>query len=117
MKASDLYSSPFLKAGDLQKPIQVTISEIEIAEFTDQKTQQAQKRAVLSFAGAKKKLVLNRTQAGALMAAYGDELGAWPGRRVILAPGTAHNGQPTVIVSAVPDAPQEDAAGDTGSPF
>ena len=106
-----------MKASDLKGPTPATIAELEIGEFTDQRTQTQQKRVILSFANRKKKLILNRTQAAAITAVHGDELSAWPGRRVILAPGTAHNGQQTVIVSAVPDAPPEDAAGDTGSPF
>lgn len=114
MRASELYGSPFLKATDLQKPIKLTIAELDIGEFTDQKTQQAQKRVILAFAGAKKRLVLNKTQANALIAAYGDELGGWPGRQVILAPGAAPNGQPTVMLSAVPE---ERTEGEPGSPF
>lgn len=115
MKASDLYGSPFLKGTDLQKPIKLTVSDLEIGEFTDQKTGAEQKRVIMGFAGAKKRLVLNKTQANALIAAYGDEMGAWPGKQVILAPGTAPNGQPTVLLSAVPEEPQERA--DAGSPF
>lgn len=38
MKASDIYSSPFLRAADLQKPVKLTISDLEIGSFTDQRT-------------------------------------------------------------------------------
>lgn len=102
MKASDLYGSPFLKGADLQKVTQVTVSEYQVAEFDDQKTGQKQQRIVLSFHKAKKQLVLNKTQANALISAYGDDPEGWIGKGVILSPGQAPNGQPTIIVSAVP---------------
>jgi hypothetical protein len=115
MKASDIYASPFLKGADLQKPIQVTISDLEIATFTDQKTQQEQKRVVMGFAGARKRLVCNKTQAQTMISAFGDEMDGWIGRRVILSPGQAPNHQPTIILAAVPEEPE--AGADPGSPF
>lgn len=115
MKASDIYASPFLKGIDVQKPIQVTISDLEIGSFTDQKTQQEQKRVIVGFVGAKKRLVCNKTQAQTMIAAFGDEMAAWIGRRVILSPGQAPNGQPTIILAAVPEEPE--AGADHGSPF
>lgn len=116
MKASDIYSSPFLRAADLQKPVKLTISDLEIGSFTDQRTQQEQRRVVVGFDGAKKRLILNKTNAGNLAAAFGDELAAWPGKSVILAPGVAANGQPTVLASAAPEErPQSE--GDDSIPF
>ena len=115
MKASEIYSSPFLKAADLQRPIKLTVADLEIGEFTDQKTGAEQKRVIMAFVGAKKRLILNKTHANALVAAYGDEMAAWPGKSVILAPGIAPNGQQTVLLSAVPEEPE--AGADPGSPF
>lgn len=115
MKASDIYASPFLKAADLQKPVKLVIADLEIGDFTDQRTQAEQKRVIMGFAGAKKRLILNKTQANALIAAYGDEMGAWPGKSVILAPGMAPNGQQTVLLSAVPEERQSE--GDADLPF
>lgn len=102
MKVSDLYGSPFLKGSDLAKVTQVTISEYQINEFTDQRTNEKQRRIVLSFHKASKRLVLNATQARALAQAYGDDPESWIGKGVILSPGQAPNGQPTIIVSATP---------------
>ena len=108
MKASDIYASPFLKATDVTKAVKLTISELEISTFTDEKTQQDSKRVVLSFAGAKKKLILNKTGANNLVAAYGDELGDWVGKEVILSPGKASNGQAMVMVQGAPAAHEGD---------
>jgi hypothetical protein len=107
MKASDLYQSPYLKAADVTKPVKLTISELTIGTFTDQKTQKDEKRIVLSFAGAKKQLILNKTGAGNLAAAFGDELEGWPGKEVILSPGVANNGAQMVLVQAAPSAREE----------
>ena len=115
MNASELYGSPFLKGSDLQRPVKLTISDLEIGEFTDQKSGAKQKRVIMGFAGAKKRLVINKTQASVMIAAYGDEMGVWPGKQVILAPGIAPNGQATVQLSAVPLEPEGDAGAD--NPF
>lgn len=108
MKASDIYASPFLKAADVTKPIKLTISDLEISTFTDEKTQQDAKRVVLSFTGAKKKLILNKTGANNLVAAYGDDLANWPGKEVILSPGAANNGQAMILVQGAPVAHEGD---------
>jgi hypothetical protein len=112
MKASDIYASPFLKGADIQKPIQLTIHDMEIGEFTDQKTGKEEKRVIVGFTGARKRLVLNKTQAQTLIAAFGDEMAGWIGRRVILSPGQAPNGQATIVLAAVPEDPEADAAAD-----
>ena len=105
MKVSDVYET-YLRAADLQKPVQVQISEVAIKTFNDQKTGEEQRKIVLHFAGAKKTMVLNKTQARAVAAAVGsDDLDGWPGRAVVLSAGTALNGQSTVMVSPVVAAP------------
>ena len=116
MKASDIYIRPFLKAADQQRPIKLTVADLEIGEFTDQKTGAEQKRVIMGFAGARKRLILNKTQAGVMIASFGDEMAGWPGKQVILAPGVTTNGQQTVLLSPVPEERQE-GAGDADLPF
>ena len=112
MKASDIYASPFLKGFDLQKPIQLVIHDVEIGEFTDRQTSAEQRRVILGFTGAKKRLILNKGNAMTLIAAFGDEMAGWIGRRVILSPGQAPNGQTTIVLAAVPEEPEAGDAGD-----
>ena len=103
MKASDIYASPFVNGSDIVKPTKLTIHEVSVQEFTDQRDPTVkQKKVVLSFSGARKRLILNRTNAHVLMAAFGDELNGWPGNQVILNRGQAPNGQPMVVVTAMP---------------
>ncbi len=109
MKASDIYASPFLSGSDISKPTKITISDVTVQEFSDQRDPSLkQSKLVLAFAGAKKRLVLNRTNANILVAASGDDTDRWPGREVIVNRGQAPNGQPTVLVTALPMEEEED---------
>ncbi len=103
MKASEFYQSPFLRGTDISKPVRAQIERYEVGEFTDQKTGQEQKRIILRFTGKQKALVLNKSQARTLITAYGDEMDGWPGKSVILSPGQAPNGQPTIVLAAMPE--------------
>jgi hypothetical protein len=112
MKIGDIYET-YLRAADLQKPVQVQISEVTIRTFKDQGTGDTRRKVVLAFFGARKTMVLNKTQARAVAAAVGtDEIEQWLSRSLVLSPGKAVNGQPTILVGPVVTAP---AAG--GNPF
>ena len=104
MKASELYASPFLKGADLTKPVRVMIDRIQIDTFTDPKTKEESRKIVLHFAGAKKALILNKSNAATCIAAFGDETDLWLNEKwVILSPGQAPNGQPTIVLAAIPE--------------
>jgi hypothetical protein len=97
---SDLYPSPWLHAGDLAKPVAVRIAGVELQEFhlpdgTDHLA------LVVSFEKAKRRLILNKTQARALMAICGTEVfSEWVGASVQLAPAMASNHKGTIAVLA-----------------
>ena len=99
---SDLYSSPFLRASDLTKPVRVRISGAVIGSFADQKTGDERRKVVLSFERGRKQLVVNKTMYGALAAVYGDNTDNWIGADVILSPASSPNGQPTISVAVLP---------------
>lgn len=61
------------------------------------------KKVALSFAGAKKKLLLNSTQAKVLDGAYG-ELEGWIGKQIILQPARTPQGQQTIEIVIIPSA-------------
>lgn len=116
MRVTDLptYQSPWLVATDLQgKPRRLTIIEWTIKEVNQRDAGRVEKVA-LSFAGAKKKLLLNATQAKVLDAAFG-ELERWIGKQIILQPARTPQGQQTievVILQAAPAAASTEAPGD-----
>ena len=79
-----LYGSKYLGATDLngQRPRR-TIGKIEIAELKD-KDGSTKRKFVLYFEGEDKALVLNKTNAKKLEAAFGKDGTKWVGTRVEL---------------------------------
>jgi hypothetical protein len=83
----------------------VQIQAVEVQEFR-QRDGEKQRKPVVAFAGAVKKLIANKTQAFALAAAAGsDDLESWPGHFVTLIPGRTDNGHDTIIVKPAPATP------------
>lgn len=97
-KVSQVYASPWLRAEDLQgKTVKATISAAAVEKLPQSDGTQAEK-IVVSFLGAKRKLILNRTQAAALVTIAGDETADWPGAMVYLAPQPTNNGKLTIAI-------------------
>lgn len=97
-KVSQVYASPWLRAEDLQgKTVKVTISAATVEKLPQSDGTQAEK-IVVSFLGAKRKLILNKTQAAALVTIAGDETADWPGAMVFLAPQPTNNGKLTIAI-------------------
>lgn len=107
MKFTDVYpTTEYLKAADLTTAVRVRIADATIRTFRDQKTNEENKKIVLSFERAKKQLVCNRTQAAAVAIAVGvDDIEKWPGKELVLSGGIGPTGTPTVVVSPVVTAP------------
>jgi hypothetical protein len=106
MRVTDLpeYQSPWLSAPDLQgKAHRRRILEWTIEEVRQRDGGKVRKVAI-SFEGARKKLLLNATQAKVLDQAFG-ELEQWIGRWVILQPGRTSQGQATIEIVIPPAAP------------
>ena len=79
MRISSAFPSPYLKAADLQgRRVPVKISRVEMQEFTDEV------KPVVYFEGKPKGLVLNKTNANTISAAYGDETEDWEGKETVL---------------------------------
>jgi len=80
-KVSDIYGGTYLTGVDLAgKSYRLPVEAVTVEEIGDER----EEKLVVSFRGAKKSLVLNKTNASALVAAYGDDTDAWPGRMVEL---------------------------------
>jgi len=79
MNINDTFSGNMLKAADLKgaQPT-VTIANIKMEKLGDDT------KPVLYFAGKEKGVVLNKTNATNIAAAYGPETDLWVGKRVIL---------------------------------
>lgn len=98
MKLSQAFPSNFLKADDLQgKSFTVTIADVALEELG----QGAQKdtKLVLTFQGKTKKMILNKTNAGAVSKLYGDETDNWIGQQITLSPREVEfQGQPVLAI-------------------
>lgn len=113
-KASEFFDSKYLAAGDLQgREHKLQITALGVAEFKDGR------KPVIFFAGKKKGMSLNKTNAGKLRAQYGDEMDEWIGKDVIIYPDVVDfNGTPTPCIRVRPVLPVAGAAGpDDDIPF
>ncbi len=105
----DFYQSPWLSLSDLSgRAARVTISEVRVEEVRQRDNTKARK-VVISFAGKKKRLIANHTQAHAAADAWGDQLEGWVGRHCILQPGRAENGKETILLVPLPPATEQPA--------
>lgn len=106
-KVSDVYPDKWLRAQDLEGVeggfVDVTVDGVTVEELR-QVDGSRRRKVVLAFAGARKRLPLNKTQAYAVAKIAGtDEVESWVGVRLRLAAGRAQNGKKTVVVSPVSD--------------
>ena len=116
MKTNELYASPWLKAEDLLgKTRELKIASAAIEEL-HQSDGTKQNKVVVSFVGAKKKLILNKSQHSAICTVAGsDETDVWIGAKVLLSPGMASNGKGTINVTGIPTIHEDGTDG--GNPF
>ena len=78
-----MYGSKYLAATELKGPTKVTIDHVDRVTF-DKPGEAKRTKAVLYFVGAKKAMVLNKTNADALAAAYGRDFDDWLGKKVTI---------------------------------
>ena len=97
-----LFPGRFIKAGDFGgRDVTVQISAIDLEDLPSDKGGDKTK-GIISFSGAKKKLVLNRTNGECLKAMFGRDTGDWIGKRVTLY-AAEWNGDPCIRVRGSPD--------------
>ena len=91
-----LFPSEYLSAFDLNgKDVTVEIEAVQVAELMMQGGLKKSKPLVF-FKGAKKKLVLNKTNGQTIAAMIGGNVDNWPGNRITLFPTKVKCGRETV---------------------
>ena len=97
------YTSPWLKASDLQgRAATVTIETATVEEIRQQNGQK-EARIVVAFAGKSKRLICNKTQALTLAdLAKTEVFENWRGLVVTLEPATTRSGQDTINIRRAP---------------
>lgn len=100
---SELFPSKYLSADDLRgQAYKLTIAAVEFVQIHDRYEGDITK-AALRFQGAQKLLILNITQARAIAEiAASETFSEWVGKSILLRPGRAHNGKPTIFVDPAP---------------
>lgn len=87
MNIYDLFPSPYVRAADLPvNGIVVTIKNIVIEDLRNNKTKKIERKPVMYFRGAKKGMVLNKTNGFIIAGLYGPEMDGWAGQRIELYP-------------------------------
>ncbi len=86
----------WLRASDLgEKDVSVIIEKI-VSEELQMEGGKKERRCILSFKGAKKRFVLNITNAKTIARIYGRDTAAWIGQKIILFPTETKFGSETV---------------------
>ena len=76
---NDAFPSNYLKAADLRsRNVLVTMSHADYEMIGNEK------KLILYFEGKEKGMVLNKTNAGNIANAYGDETDDWKGQQIVL---------------------------------
>lgn len=120
MKMTDIYPDKWLKASHLQgRTITVYVQLSTVQEVFNTQTKKKEKKFVLHFYKAKLPMILNKTQALAMIQITGaDDSDNWKGHYIALAPSIAPNGEATITISkpetkpAQPDPEPETPADD-----
>lgn len=101
MKVSEAFPSPWVSPKDIEKRTEVTIAAVGEVEVWDEKKHCMVNKWAIAFHRAKKRLILNKTQAFAIAAILGlEEMNDWPGGRIALEAGLARNRKPTILILA-----------------
>lgn len=76
-KVSEFYGGTYISGADLVgQTHRLQVSRVEAEEVGDER----ERKLVVYFTNAKKGLVLNKTNASALVSVWSDETDEWPGR-------------------------------------
>lgn len=101
MDFDKLFPGRFMKAGDLGgRDYTLEVAGIAVEELEGDAGKKV--KGILSFKGAKKSLVLNRTNGECIKAMFGRETDAWVGKRVTFY-ADVHDGEPCIRVRGSPD--------------
>lgn len=106
MNVNDLFPAKWLTPADLKgRSAVVEVERVALEDVFNPRTRQTDKKLAVAFKSAKKRMLLNKTQAFAFAAACAStESAHWVGCKVQLSVGIAPNKAETIVVSAPPAA-------------
>ena len=80
MKVNDMFPSNYMKKEDVPFPTTVVIKSVTQDEIKGDDGKEL--KAVLSFVGSLKPMILNKSNATSIADVYGEETSAWPGKTI-----------------------------------
>lgn len=104
MKVTQLYPDKWLSAAHLQgRTVTVTVETSAVEQLFNPRTKTKEAKFVLSFYKKQLRMVLNKTQAEAMVMVTGcDDSDGWIGHQISIAPAKAPNGAETITISRPP---------------
>ena len=104
MNVKELFPCRWVEPEDLgNKRVTVEIATATMEEVFNRQANTKEMKLALSFRGAKKMMLLNKTQALKICEIVGsDETENWIGRSITIRAGIAPNKKPTIVVEAPP---------------
>lgn len=79
-----LFPTGFIDESDLPEPKTVTIESVAVEDLQLPGASTKERRVVVSFVGAKKRMVLNKTNAKRIAKMHGKKTEDWTGKEVVL---------------------------------
>lgn len=104
MNVKELFPSRWVEPEDLgNKRVTVEITRAGLEEIFNRQTNAKEMKLALSFKGAKKQMLINKTQALKICEITGhDDTDQWVGKSITIRAGVAPNRKPTIVVEAPP---------------
>ncbi len=121
LNGKELFPSDYLSAVDLAgKDHSLTISAVERVGLMNPGSKREESKVRISFAGAKKFLVCNKTNAKTIAGLHGTEATKWIGKAITIYPTKCRNGPSMVdcirVRDAIPAARQAQAPAPATAP-
>ena len=79
-----MFDSEYIASWDLDDDTTLTIEKVVAGEVGGHQGNEKQKRPIMYFEGAKKGMVVNKTNAKTVAGLYGNDTEAWIGKKITL---------------------------------
>lgn len=84
MNINNAFPSKYLKSGDIPEDADLILTIKEVVQETVGQGEEAESKPIVYFQEQEKGLVLNKTNATAIMGMYGPETNGWVGKRIAM---------------------------------
>lgn len=116
MNIHEVFPAKWIEPDDFAgKRFTLEIIGVTLEEVFNRQTNSKEKKLAVAFKGAKKRFLLNKTNASAIAEIVGSpDTDNWIGHSIVLRAGIARNQKPTIVVEAPPQTAPTPALQATG---